>query len=86
MNGQGEAIEGTFIEDLMDAIGAGVSVMTGLEFQPIDRLRVYGEGRFTAINSMQYLSAKAGLQFMFSQGSDARVGAVPAPGLVGEAP
>lgn len=83
LNGQGEAIEDTFVEDIMDAIGAGVSAMAGLEFQPIDRLRLYGEGRFTAINSMQYVAVRGGLQFMFSRGSNVRVGAVPAPGLDG---
>lgn len=84
LNGQGVAIDGTIVEDLLDAITAGVSGIAGLEFEPIDRLRIYAEGRYTAMNSMQYLSARGGLQFMFDTGEPGRVGAaVPAPATHG---
>lgn len=69
MNGQGAAIDDTLVEDLLDAIALGVSVLGGFEFAPVDRFRVYGEGRYTILNSIQYLSARAGVQFMF-EGSD----------------
>ncbi len=81
LNGQGDAIDDTFIEDLLDAITAGASAIAGAEFEPVDRFRVYAEGRYTAMNSVQYLSARAGLQFMFSTGEPTQIGAVPAPGL-----
>jgi hypothetical protein len=79
LNGQGDAIDDTFVEDLLDTIAAGVSGIAGVEFGPVDRLRLYGEGRFTAMNSIQYLSVRGGVQFMFSQGDEVTVGgAVPA--------
>jgi opacity protein-like surface antigen len=86
LNGQGDAIDDTFVEDLLDAIATGVSGIAGLEFQPVERFRVYGEGRFTAMNSIQYFSVRAGLQLMFSQGRSVEVGAVPAPLMRGDAP
>lgn len=64
LNGQGEAIDDTFVEDLLDVITAGASGLAGLEFAPVDRLRVYLEGRYTAMNSVQYFSARGGLQVM----------------------
>lgn len=65
LNGQGEAIDDTLVEDLLDAITAGISVLGGFEFSPVERFRVYGEGRYTILNSIQYLSARGGVQFMF---------------------
>ena len=85
LNGQGEAIDGTLVEDLLDAITAGVTAIAGAEFEPADRFRVYGEARYTVMNSIQYVSARGGLQFMFSQGRNVQVGAAhPAPPVHGE--
>lgn len=87
LNGQGAAVDDTFVEDLLDSITAGVNALAGLEFQPVPRLRVYAEGRYTALNSIQYLSAKGGLQLMFNADEGVAVGAVvPAPPLEGVTP
>lgn len=87
LNGQGDAVDDTFVEDLLDDIAVGASALAGVEFEPVDRLRVYAEGRYTAMNSLQYLSARAGLQFMFFPDRSVEVGAVvPAPRIQGEAP
>ncbi len=84
LNGQGAAIDNTFIEDLLDSVTAGMSVLGGLELVPDPRLRFYGEGRYTVMNSIQYLSAAGGVQFMFGspepQGGTAR----PAPAPEGQ--
>jgi hypothetical protein len=81
LNGQGPAIDDTLVEDLLDAISAGASGIGGFEIQPTQRFRVYAEGRYTAMNSIQYLTARGGIQLMFGTDGDARVGgAVPAPG------
>ena len=77
LNGQGAAVDDTFVEDLMDSITAGVNALAGLEFEPVSGIRVYAEGRYTALNSIQYVSAKGGLQLMF--GVDPVVGGVVAP-------
>lgn len=86
LNGQGGAVDDTFVEDLLDSITAGVSALAGLEFQPISRIRVYAEGRYTALNSIQYLSAKGGLQLMFNVDQDVVGSVLPAPPLIGMAP
>ncbi len=86
LNGQGAAIEGTFVEDLLDSITAGIAVLGGIELEPVSRWRVYGEGRYTLMNSIQYLSVRGGLQFMLTQGTGVPVGmAVPAPPIYGKA-
>ena len=77
LNGQGNAVDDTFVEDLMDSITAGVSALAGFEFQPIARVRLYAEGRYTALNSIQYLTAKGGLQLMFEVEEDMVGGVVP---------
>lgn len=86
LNGQGAAINDTFVEDLLDAITAGISGIAGIEAEPVDRFRVYAEGRYTAMNSISYLSARVGLQFMFFRGENVTVGVVPAPPLREVAP
>ncbi len=83
LNGQGAAIDNTFVEDLLDSVAAAMSVLGGLEFVPSSRVRVYGEGRYTIMNSIQYLSAAGGIQLMFPQRPQPGEGAVqpaPAPG------
>jgi hypothetical protein len=80
LNGQGAAIDDTFVEDLLDAITLGASAIAGLEIEPVDRFRIYGEGRYTFMNSIQYLSLRAGLQLMFATGDEVQMGgAIPAP-------
>jgi opacity protein-like surface antigen len=86
LNGQGAAIDDTFVEDLLDAITAGAAALGGIEFEPTDQFRVYGEARYTVMNSIQYVSGRVGVQFMFRSGSIAEVGAVPAPPIRGVAP
>ena len=85
LNGQGRAVDDTFVEDLLDSITAGVNAMAGFEFEPVSRVRIYAEGRYTALNSIQYLSAKGGFQLMFNI-DDEVVGAVVAPPRLGEEP
>jgi hypothetical protein len=87
LNGQGEAIRATFVEDLLDSIAASLAPIGGFEFEVMPRLRVYSEGRYTIMNAIQYFSARGGVQFMFHQGTGVQVGmAVPAPPLLPEAP
>jgi len=60
LNGRGEAIEDTFVEDLLDTVTAGVSAIAGLEFEPIERLRVFAEGRYTLMTDLRYPTLKIG--------------------------
>lgn len=52
LNGRGDAIADTFVEDLLDSTTAGIAVMAGAEFQPMARLRVYGEARYTLVSDV----------------------------------
>ena len=65
MNGQGGAIDGTFIEDLLDSTPAGIAVMGGLEYEIAQRFRVYGEGRYTLQSDVRYPGVKIGAAVMF---------------------
>jgi hypothetical protein len=60
LNGRGNLIDDTFIEDLLDSTAAGVAILAGVEMQPVDRLRVYGEARYTLASSIRYPSLRIG--------------------------
>lgn len=64
LNGHGDFIENTFVEDLLDSTAAGVAVMAGLEFQPLPRLRLYGEARYTLVTDIRYPGVRLGASLM----------------------
>lgn len=64
MNGDGAAVAGTFVEDLLDRISAGVNAHAGVEYPITPQLRAYGEGRFELIQDLRYLEFRAGVQIM----------------------
>lgn len=64
LNGRGEVIDDTFIEDLLDSTIAGVAFMAGLELQPVSRLRVYGEARYTLASDIHYPGVRIGAALM----------------------
>lgn len=72
-NGSGEAIKGTFVEDLLDSVTAGFNIHGGLELPLSEALRIYGTTRYEILGDLQYLELRAGIQFMFRS---------PAPGEV----
>ncbi|NIP58255.1 MAG: hypothetical protein GWM92_08335, partial [Gemmatimonadetes bacterium] len=45
LNGRGPAVDGTFVEDLLDSVRAGVNLHAGLELAAHPRFRFYTEGR-----------------------------------------
>jgi hypothetical protein len=66
LNGSGSAIDGTFVEDLLDSVTAGINLHVGLEYPFNDRFRAYGQTRYEVLGDFQYLDAKVGIQIMFS--------------------
>ncbi len=64
LNGHGDFIESTFVEDLLDATSAGVAVMAGLEFQLAPRIRLYGEARYTLVTEIRYPGLRVGGSLM----------------------
>lgn len=71
LNGEGDAVSGTFVEDLLDAVRAGINLQAGLEFPFTDHFRLYGGGRYEVLGDLQYLEIRVGGQIMFAS---------PAPG------
>ncbi len=59
-NGSGPAIEGTFIEDLLDSITAGLNGLIGVEVAPFERFRVFVEGRYTLLDDVRYPEIRIG--------------------------
>jgi hypothetical protein len=64
LNGRGDAIADTFVEDLLDSTTAGVALLGGAEFQPISRVRIYGEARYTLVSDVRYPAIRIGAALM----------------------
>jgi opacity protein-like surface antigen len=66
LNGKGESIRGTFIEDLLDSVTAGATALGGLEYEPVDRLRIYAEASYTVLSYLHFPALKFGAAFMLT--------------------
>lgn len=66
MNGEGEAIRGTFVEDLLDSVKPGFNVHGGLEYPLSEGFRLYGEGRYELMEDLRYFELRLGGQIMLS--------------------
>jgi len=64
LNGSGEVIEGTFVEDLLDTITAGASAVGGVELGVTRWLRFFGEARYTITPDLRYPSLSFGGSFV----------------------
>ena len=64
LNGSGAAIDGTFVEDLMDSVSAGMNVHGGLELPVGRRFRLNGQGRYELLGDLRYTQVRIGGQFM----------------------
>jgi len=63
LNGEGEAIADTFVEDLLDSVSAGLGLHVGVEY-PVNRnTRFYTTGRLELLEDVRYSTIRAGLQF-----------------------
>ena len=66
MNGDGQAIRGTFVEDLLDSMKPGFNAHGGLEYPMSDGFRLYGEARYELLEDLRYLELRFGGQIMLS--------------------
>ncbi len=64
MNGQGESVGDTFVEDLLDSITAGIAFMAGAEYEPTPVLRVFAEARYAVQSEIRYPALKLGAMLM----------------------
>lgn len=54
LNGGGESIEGTFVEDLLDTVAPGLNLLGGVSVQPLDALQLSAEARLVLTSDVQY--------------------------------
>jgi opacity protein-like surface antigen len=65
LNGSGAFIDGTFVEELLDAIAPGFSLIGGLEVPLTPNLRVVGEARGVLTGSVRILGVSLGGSWRF---------------------
>lgn len=70
LNGGGEAVDGTFVEDLLDSVSAGFNLHGGIEYPLGPRVRALAEGRVEVLGDLYYPELRFGLQFMTSPPAD----------------
>jgi hypothetical protein len=66
MNGEGVAIAGTFVEDLLDSVKPGFNLHGGLEYPMFDGFRIYGAARYEMMENLRYLELRVGGQIMLT--------------------
>ena len=65
MDGDGEVISGTFVEDLLDSVEPGLNLHLGTEYPIQENMRVYANGRYEVMPHLQYLQVRVGWQLMW---------------------
>jgi len=74
LNGKGAAIDGTFVEDLLDSVTPGGNLHLGLEYPVAQHLRLQGQGRYEVLGDLQYLELRVGAQVMIGAAHPGEVG------------
>ncbi|MGE0160078.1 MAG: hypothetical protein AB7T31_11765 [Gemmatimonadales bacterium] len=64
LDGDGDAIAGTFIDDLLDSVTAGFNLHFGMEYPVSDRLRIYAISKYEVMSDLQYFTVRSGFQIM----------------------
>ena len=64
-NGRGPLIDGTFVEDALDVVVAGLNGTVGLEVPVLPELRITVEGRGVLASGLSGVSARAGIMYRF---------------------
>jgi len=64
-NGRGPLIDGTFVEDALDVVVAGLNGTVGLEVPIFPELRLALEGRGVLASGLSGASARAGIMYRF---------------------
>jgi len=70
MNGKGPAIDGTFVEDLLDSVRAGLNLHGGLEYPAHENLRIYTGARYEVLGDLQYGEIRLGAQLLVGPDHD----------------
>ena len=65
LNGGGAAIDGTFVEDLLDSVSAGFNLHAALEFPLADRIRLHAGSKVEVLGDLNYVEFRGGLSFIW---------------------
>ncbi|MDQ3389479.1 MAG: hypothetical protein M3483_08250 [Gemmatimonadota bacterium] len=65
LNGRGDFIDDTFVEDLLDAVAPGVSLIGGIEIPLAASLLLFTEGRATLASDIRSLGVSVGGSWFF---------------------
>jgi len=64
LNGQGAAIDGTFVEDALDSVTAALNLHFGMEYPVTPRLRIYSVAKYEVMSDLQFFHVRGGFQIM----------------------
>ena len=67
LNGSGAAVNGTFVEDLLDSVSAGFNVHAGLEYPFTDRFRIYGGSKLEVLGDLRYVELRFGISYIWGE-------------------
>ena len=73
-NGSGAAINGTFVEDALDVITAGLNASLGFEFNLSPAWRFTIDGRGTLSSGLRTASVRTGIMYRLPGGREPRAG------------
>ena len=65
LSGSGQAIDDTFIEDLLGSVSAGFNIHAGLEFPITSRVRINGGSKVEVLGDLNYVELRGGLTFIW---------------------
>lgn len=65
LDGSGNAIDDTLIDDLLDSVTAGLNLHFGMEYPFTPNFRAYTEGKYEVLSDLQYFQVKVGWQLMW---------------------
>ena len=65
LSGSGSAIDGTFVEDLLDSVSAGFNLHAGLEYPITSRVRIFGGSKVEVLGDLNYIEFRGGLTFIW---------------------
>jgi hypothetical protein len=60
LNGRGDFVDGTFVEDLLDTVSPGIGPTFGLNLRAASALQFHGEVRFMLASDVRYASFSGG--------------------------
>lgn len=79
LNAQGDAIDETFVEEILDAIAPGVDLLAGVEL-PLGPLRVFGEARGVLAGNTRWIGLSVGGMVNLGAGPGGRRPGTPSTG------